>query len=170
MKLIENDFGAEIGVTLTGFLKNTLLNASTEVNYLTMTWSINESNETTKYLFIESNESRSTLLKFRTDSLERPLIMNLDFLTTRYDFSPIELSLDAFIIDSDTGAILAGTILLSLNIIIVFEVSSVLCVLWKINSCARIFASVFAPYFSGVIGCFHIYRSLNSTQRSSNNE
>lgn len=123
MILIENEFGAEVGVTLTGYFKNTI-NASTEANYMIMTWFINKSNETTTYFFTESNESRSTLLKFPTDSLKLPLIMNFDFFTARFDISPIELSLDAFIIDSDIGAILAGTILFLLNIIIVFEVSS----------------------------------------------
>lgn len=123
MILKENDFGAEVGVTLTGFLKNTT-NDSTEANFLTM-WYINKLNETTKYFFTESNESGSTLIKFRTDSLKSPLIMNFDFCTTRFDISVIELSLDTFIIDSDMGAILAGTILLLLNIFIVFEVSSV---------------------------------------------
>lgn len=124
LTIIVNDFGAEVGVRLTGFVKNTI-NDSTGANYLKMTWFINKSNETTKYFFRESNESRSTLFKFPTDSLKLPLIMSFDFFTTRFDIPPIELSLDAFIIDSDIGAILGGTILLLLNIIIVFEVSSV---------------------------------------------
>lgn len=124
LTIIVNNFGAEVGVRLTGFLKNTI-NDSTEANYLEMTWCINKSNETAKYFFRESNESRFTLFKFPTDSLKLPLIMSFDFFTTRSDIPPIELSLDAFIIDSDIGAVLAGTILLILNIIIVFEVSSV---------------------------------------------
>lgn len=120
LSLIDNDFGPEIRISLFGSLQYTTncANGSDCLKMIVKTDVVTE----TDYYFIIGNESQSFHFKIPTDPSHSELNWTLYFSTNRSESFPFELSIDRFSLNIQTGTILAGVILISLNILIVTEV------------------------------------------------
>lgn len=121
INVIETDFGPEMNIVLKGQIQ-LLTDKTDDPDYLTLNVYNNETATAMQYNLVNCNESRMLNLKVPTELLASPLYLNLDFSTKSMKTFSFELSIDKFPLDPQIGAILAGIIVLVLNILIVFEV------------------------------------------------
>lgn len=120
LNITYNDFGNDIGIDLTGSLKQSR-NISREAEHLLMM--VEWDNKVSRYYFTGSNESRRFNLKLPTNHSKSQLNLSLDFSGNFEKELSFNLFIDEFTFDTTIGAISAGVILLCLNILIVSEVN-----------------------------------------------
>lgn len=86
----------------------------------------NDANLLTQYYFSVDSEMQTFSLELPTDSSKSMLNLTFNFSTNSLNAIFLELLIDPFSIDTDTGAVLAALILVFLNILIVSEVRNYL--------------------------------------------
>lgn len=171
------DFGSKVTFTLVGPFKK-YSHLSNEYVEFVVRASDSNTNQSERFFYsteiIEAEKSEISTFTLNFDptaNISRDL--NIEIYTSIDKIVSFRLLIDTHSLDTDTGAVLAGLILVLLNVLIVSEVTNKfnLCkTTFSVDSCYYIFSIDCPSNISCSVGRIYFNRSASCITRSTNNE